>query len=191
MTTKDEIVKKSLFLFASEGYENTSIQKIVSELGITKPTLYHYFGNKEGLLRSLLERYGLEFLKELEEHVGYKQDIIFTIEHLVIFYINHAKNQPIYYRLSRNLRYSPLESESYRIVSTYFKNEFSIVKGLFERISMHHTGLKGKSSELAYTFLGHLDAYITYHIEKKSLEYITDDECRVLSKQFLYGIFAV
>lgn len=188
---KDEIIQKALDLFAKEGYENTSAQKIVSELGITKPTLYHYFGNKEGLLRSLLDEYTQSFFRELNQHTQYNQDIIYTMEQLVVFYIHYAKNHPIYYRLSRNLRYSPLESQSYHIVSDYFKKEFEVINHLFQRIALHHTGLTDKSKEITYTFLGHIDGYITYHIEENTLNEITDHECRRLSKQFLYGIFSL
>jgi TetR/AcrR family transcriptional regulator len=53
--TKDRILKKSLSLFSSKGYAGTSVREICESSGITKPTLYYFFGNKEGLFRALVD----------------------------------------------------------------------------------------------------------------------------------------
>ncbi|MBV8078591.1 MAG: TetR/AcrR family transcriptional regulator [Planctomycetaceae bacterium] len=41
-------------LFATRGYDATSVRTIVEEAGVTKPTLYYHFGSKEGLAQALL-----------------------------------------------------------------------------------------------------------------------------------------
>ena len=41
-------------LFATQGYEATSVREIVEAAGVTKPTLYYYFGSKEGLAQAIL-----------------------------------------------------------------------------------------------------------------------------------------
>lgn len=43
---KHEILEKSLDLFAEEGYEDVTFQKIADRCGITRTTLYIYFKNK-------------------------------------------------------------------------------------------------------------------------------------------------
>jgi AcrR family transcriptional regulator len=42
-------------LFSSRGYEATSVREICEAAGITKPTLYHFYGSKEGVYRALVE----------------------------------------------------------------------------------------------------------------------------------------
>jgi AcrR family transcriptional regulator len=49
-----EIARVAARLFASHGYEATSVRMIVEAAGVTKPTLYYHFGSKEGLAKSLL-----------------------------------------------------------------------------------------------------------------------------------------
>src|ERR1700730_12987718 len=44
-------------LFWRKGYEGTSLSDLTSTLGITRPSLYAAFGNKEGLFRIVLDRY--------------------------------------------------------------------------------------------------------------------------------------
>ncbi|MEO3808209.1 TetR/AcrR family transcriptional regulator [Sphaerisporangium sp. B11E5] len=43
-------------LFAAKGFENTSVQEIVSAAGVTKGAMYHYFGSKDDLLREVYAR---------------------------------------------------------------------------------------------------------------------------------------
>lgn len=42
-------------LFAEKGYTDTSVREIVDLAGVTKPVLYYYFKNKEGIFKAILE----------------------------------------------------------------------------------------------------------------------------------------
>jgi TetR/AcrR family transcriptional regulator len=42
-------------LFAEKGYAGTSVREIVALAGVTKPVLYYYFRNKEGLFQAILD----------------------------------------------------------------------------------------------------------------------------------------
>jgi AcrR family transcriptional regulator len=50
---KEQIFATAYRLFMSQGYENTTIQTIIREVGIAKGTFYHYFSSKEELLSEL------------------------------------------------------------------------------------------------------------------------------------------
>jgi AcrR family transcriptional regulator len=47
------IARVAARLFATQGYDATSVRTIVEEAGVTKPTLYYYYGSKEGLAQAL------------------------------------------------------------------------------------------------------------------------------------------
>jgi AcrR family transcriptional regulator len=49
-----DIARVAARLFARDGYEATSVRTIVEAAGVTKPTLYYYFGSKEGLAQAVL-----------------------------------------------------------------------------------------------------------------------------------------
>lgn len=53
--TIDRILLNALQLFSDRGYEATSVREICEAAGITKPTLYHFYGSKEGVYRALVE----------------------------------------------------------------------------------------------------------------------------------------
>ena len=55
-TTKEDILMKSLELFAERGYEAVSTAMIASELGITKGALYRHFENKQAIFDAILAK---------------------------------------------------------------------------------------------------------------------------------------
>ena len=48
------ILEGALDLFAARGYDATSVREICEAAGITKPTLYHFYGSKEGVFRAVV-----------------------------------------------------------------------------------------------------------------------------------------
>ncbi len=50
----DRIARAAARLFASEGYDATSVRNIVEAAAVTKPSLYYYFESKELLAQRLL-----------------------------------------------------------------------------------------------------------------------------------------
>jgi len=55
LRSNDRILKKALELFSDKGYDATSVREICEAAGITKPTLYHFYGSKEGVYRAIVE----------------------------------------------------------------------------------------------------------------------------------------
>ncbi len=52
--SRRHILKAAAKLFASRGYDAVSVREIVESAGVTKPVLYYYFENKEGVARALI-----------------------------------------------------------------------------------------------------------------------------------------
>ena len=72
-TTRQRILKAALRRFAYCGYAGSSVQDIVDEAKVTKPTLYYYFDSKAGLYQALVdwahdERFRL--MQEAAERTG-------------------------------------------------------------------------------------------------------------------------
>lgn len=53
---KARIFREAARLFAERGYRSATVEEIVKAADATKPVLYYYFKNKEGLYRALLDR---------------------------------------------------------------------------------------------------------------------------------------
>ena len=190
MTAKEELMNIALQLFTEEGYENTGIAQIVGEAGVTKPTLYHHFGNKEGLLASLIEGYGRSLQVVFAQSLTYEGDIIGALDKLAIAYMHYIKKNPMFFKLYKQLYQSPEGSDSYRIVKPLYDQVFSQVQEFFNQVANHHTGLKGKETWMSFSFIGLMDTYMLHHMRGGNWQAITDDTCRQVAKQFLYGVFS-
>ena len=57
---RTQILDAAERLFFERGYDHTSIQDILNELGISKGGFYHYFDAKESVLREISERRAVE-----------------------------------------------------------------------------------------------------------------------------------
>src|SRR5256885_15913527 len=53
----DKALDLALQVFWRKGYEGASMADLTETMGITKPSLYSAFGNKEELFRKALDRY--------------------------------------------------------------------------------------------------------------------------------------
>jgi TetR/AcrR family transcriptional regulator len=54
-SSQERILKSALGLFSSRGYDATSVREICEAAAVTKPTLYHFYGSKEGVYRAIVE----------------------------------------------------------------------------------------------------------------------------------------
>jgi TetR/AcrR family transcriptional regulator len=53
--SETRILAKALELFSVKGYDATSVREICEAAGVTKPTLYHFYGSKEGVYRAIVD----------------------------------------------------------------------------------------------------------------------------------------
>jgi AcrR family transcriptional regulator len=64
---KEEFLDLAEELFADLGYENTSVDRLISGLGVSKGAFYHHFRSKSALLDAALERWLLRAEAHLKE----------------------------------------------------------------------------------------------------------------------------
>jgi len=75
MSSKRETVLDTAeHLFYEEGFHATGIDRVVSEAGVARMTLYNHFASKEGLVESVLERRYRRYLDDLRDAVATRGD---------------------------------------------------------------------------------------------------------------------
>ena len=55
-STKDRIIDEAVTLFNKEGYANISLQDIANEIGMSRGNLAYHFGDKDRLLKSIVDQ---------------------------------------------------------------------------------------------------------------------------------------
>ena len=53
--TREQLIEIATPLFASRGYEDTSIEAVLQDSGVSRGALYHHFAGKEGLFEAVHE----------------------------------------------------------------------------------------------------------------------------------------
>lgn len=187
-TNRERILNQALRLFANRGFDAVSVNEIVEAAGITKPTLYHYFGSKRGLLDTLMSERFEELNQIVEEAAAYHGDITNTLKTLAGAYFRYANRHWRFYRFQLGLWFSPPKSEGYLAVSQFNKTQHEILEELFEQVSEDHGNMRGRQRAYAATFLGMLNTYIGLALNGR-LE-LDDALVERAVHQFMHGIFS-
>ncbi|WP_045212811.1 TetR/AcrR family transcriptional regulator [Desulfonatronovibrio magnus] len=91
---KVKIVATAKKLFATQGFDSTSLQQIADGTGVTEPLMYYHFRGKEDIfieiIRSVYEEY-FAHIKSLPQNPGTQFD---KISNLIRLHINIAANRP-------------------------------------------------------------------------------------------------
>jgi AcrR family transcriptional regulator len=188
MNNRDVILENALLHFASYGYEAAVIQDICDASGITKPTLYHYFRSKRGLMEALLKENFTPFIARLNDACDYRRDLTLNLEQVIRAYFRFAESNPLFYKLQYAMRNAPTRSETYEIIRPWVKAQYEPVHTLFSKAEADHGNLRGHANANTITLHGMIHAYIHQAFEDNS--YLEDEILYRARQQFMYGIFS-
>lgn len=70
---RNEILDVAEKLFGTKGFDNTSTNDILKEVGIARGTLYYHFKSKEDILDAMIERISSQLVARAKEISGHKE----------------------------------------------------------------------------------------------------------------------
>ena len=160
MDNRAGILNAALQLFAARGYDAVGVQEIVEAAGITKPTLYHYYGSKQGLLKALLETYQQPLTEAVQTAADYHGDLPRTLELLTEAYFTFARQNPVFYRMLLAVYFAPRDSEAHQQVTRWNEQQHAMVEALFAAAALGHGNMRGRQRLYAATFIGLINTCI-------------------------------
>lgn len=173
--------------FAARGYDAVGVQEIVAAAGVTKPTLYHYFGNKLGILEAVLARRWQPFLQEVTA-TAYRGDLSLALTGILDAYLAFARREPEAYRLWLSLFFSAPEHEVQALASRFGAQQSAFLTDLFRQAAAHHGNMRGREVRYAHTFLGFLNNLALWELSGAA---VLDEAAKAaLLHQFSYGIYS-
>lgn len=188
MDNKQELLDQALELFSQRGYDAVGVKEIVDAVGVTKPTLYHYFDSKHGLLEALLQREGGQMLEQILRSTTYQGDLVLTLENIVRAYFALVRENPVFYRMQLAMYFAPPESEANQAIRPFSHQQYEILEGVFVHAAEDHGNLRGRHQRYAAAFLGQINVMIGLYLND-SLE-LTDEVVYLTVHQFMHGIFS-
>ncbi len=187
MNNQSTILSTALQLFASRGYDAAGVQEIAAKSGITKPTLYYYFGSKKGLLETILTEYGGRLYEVIRKAAIYQGDLSASLETLATGYFQFAQEHATFYRMQLAMYFAPPDSEPNQIVRPMNEAQHRLIEELFREAANHQANMKGKHLGYAATFIGTINTYIGFALNG----YIEFNQtlAHQAVHQFLHGIY--
>jgi AcrR family transcriptional regulator len=188
MDNKENILHSALKLFALRGYDAVGVQEICLSCNITKPTLYHYYNSKNGLLNALLETNYPPFIETINRAAEYHQDLIMNLVCLANVFFCFALDNSDFNRFSLTIAFSPPESEAHLAQRKYMATIFTTIEELFHLSIKEHGNLRNKEKQLTASFIGLLHSYIGLYLSGVTV--LNESIARAIVKQFMHGIFS-
>ncbi len=183
--TRANLLESALNLFAAYGYDGVGVQQICDAAGVTKPTLYHYFGSKRGVLETLMDARLSALHAGLAKAAAPSDDLATALVEVARLTFTFARQEPAFYRLYLTLWFAPIESEAYGVGATRHQRHFEMIDGLFRAAERDPKDPPGRHRALAATFLGMLNNYIGLALN--SYAGLNDALARHSVREFLHG----
>jgi len=185
---RSRLLQCALDLFTARGYDAVGVQEVADAVGLKKPTLYHYFGSKHGMLNAILQENFVDLLITLENASIYNRDVVSTLSAIATAYFDFAREHGKFYRMQLSMWFSPVESEAFKAIAVMNEKQQQMMEAFFLRAAEDHGNMKGRHKAYAATFLGMINTYISL-----GLNGYTDLEPELAKRavrQFLHGIFS-
>ncbi|NSW51485.1 MAG: TetR/AcrR family transcriptional regulator [Anaerolineae bacterium] len=188
MDAKQLLEQAALTLFSAKGYEGVGVQEIVDHVSLTKPTLYHYFGSKDGLFRTIIARGVLPLEQELILAARYAGDLTGTLSTIARCYFTFLDRHPVFYRLWLAIQTAPTDSIMKQLAAPYLEHQIEVIETVFQQAVRDHGNMDGRSTIYTMTFIGMINSIANLVLDG-TLEIDEGMLYRVLH-QFEHGIYS-
>ena len=185
---RSTILNCALDLFASRGYDAIGVQELVNAAGITKPTLYYYFGSKRGLLETLIQEKLSPFIEQLSSATAYAGDLPLTLQRVVEVYFQFAQQESRFYQLFLSLSYPVPDNEANQLMRPWITRQWQLLESLFQQAAQDHGNMHERHRQYATVFLSILNGYISL-IFQQGVE-VTEHTIWQVVHQFSHGIYS-
>ncbi|MDR3906692.1 MAG: TetR/AcrR family transcriptional regulator [Fusicatenibacter sp.] len=186
-------MNSALTLFYESGYDAIGVQQIVDSAGVSKPTLYYYFGSKQGLLEALLNEHFQPMEQKLIEASETGKNIPEKLYRIARAFFNGASEDPKFHMLMMALFYSGRKSEGFRTVYPMIDRFYHLCVDVFDNASAELGNMNGRQEQFAVGFSGILMHYLMMTAgDQSDLSnlVVRDEEVYRLVHQFMYGIYS-
>jgi AcrR family transcriptional regulator len=189
------ILDRAISLFFEKGYDGVGVAEIVQASGITKPTLYYYFGSKEGLLEAALNENYCHLNSSLESASlyvarpeNYYEDVYPVLCGTTRAYFDFARDRAAFYLMALSMSFSPELSAPAKLIKPHRALQHDIIRRMFLAMSAAHGNLRGKEDRLARYFTALVNSHIGFWA--RNMAEFGDKEINDITRQFMHGIFA-
>ena len=164
--TRHGILRAALKRFAHAGYAATSVQQIVGDAKVSKPTLYYYFADKAELFQALVNEAHDERYRLLKEAIKRAEGLRAQLLEILVVLFDYFRDNRELMRISLATAFaSPGEVPEGFSCNERCERNFEFVHELIKRGQARgEIGDRFESGELASGFYGQANSYLMMHL---------------------------
>ncbi|HEX2487861.1 MAG TPA: TetR/AcrR family transcriptional regulator [Blastocatellia bacterium] len=106
-TSSERILSTALDLFAVKGYDATAVREICEAAGITKPTLYHFYGSKDGVFQALVRSGFQQYRQLVDAAIATPGSWTGRVKLLTRSVFKSASEKPLFWRFMHSVIWAP------------------------------------------------------------------------------------
>ncbi len=129
-TARIRVLAAATQLFTQRGYAATSVREIVEAAGVTKPILYYYFGNKEGIYLEIVSGILRQFKQLMEDVYRYEGTPRQKILKFGTLFYRGFKEHLAEARLFHSIYYGPQQGAPHFEYELIYQEFVKVVKAL-------------------------------------------------------------
>ncbi|MHC4713570.1 MAG: TetR/AcrR family transcriptional regulator [Planctomycetota bacterium] len=182
------IVAVATGLFARKGFEATSVREIAESVGVTKPTIYYYFGSKLGLLEYVLDASFSPLVKRLDAINAREDgaDAVKCLEDGVWAVFESAVERNDILRFVHNCAFGPADQPASRIIMEDVEEVVDQFRRLIHRAVGGGLVEDRRAEQATIAFRGVIDTYIVDYFMGK-LDGLSRAQAADVAKGLLEG----
>lgn len=188
-SVRQRLLEGAAELFTQKGYAGTTVREIVAAGGVTKPVLYYYFRNKEGiyleLMRQAFTRVEDLLQAALEDQGSATQKLLHLCDRVYSLFMENVKVARVMY----SIYYGPQQGAPFFDFDAYHLKFVEAIRRLIGEGIRKGEFRKGNPAEMAWAIIGAINVAMEVHLGQTELELGREGLARVLNLIFA-GIWA-
>ena len=188
-SVRQRLLEGAAELFTQKGYAATTVREIVAAASVTKPVLYYYFRNKEGIYLELMQG---SFAKMDDLLAGSREDqgtvtqrVLSLCDRLYFLFMEHVKVARVMYAIY----YGPHQGAPFFDFDAYHTKFREAVRRLIEEGIRKGEFRRGNPEEMAWAIIGAINVAMEVHLTHPEWALGSEGLARVL-KLIFQGISA-
>lgn len=183
-SVRQRLLEGAAELFTQKGYASTTVREIVAAAGVTKPVLYYYFRNKEGIYLELMQE---AFAKmdelvaiSLEEQVSPIQKLLSLCDRAYSLFMENIKSVRVMYAIY----YGPHQGAPFFDFDAYHLKFLEAIRRLIEEGIRKGEFRKGNAEDMTWLILGAINVVMEVHLGHPGMGIGREGLARVLKLIF-------
>lgn len=130
---RSRLIDAGIILFAEKGYAGTSVREIVEKAGVSKPVLYYYFQNKQGIFQTILDSAAEKFEEILKDIVDTPGTVLGRLLHFYqdLYQAIFSEHQNLY-RMVRNVIFASRKNEPAYDIQRFERSMSEAIKTIYQ-----------------------------------------------------------